>query len=56
MKVFPEKDGRESDRRVRSSSGTCAKGVRPRLGNLADTSYAVLSIFLAALIRVKVKV
>ena len=56
MKVSPEKDGRMSDRRVRSSSGTSAKGVRPRLGNLADTSYVVLSIFLAVLIRVKVKV
>jgi hypothetical protein len=45
-----------SDRRLRSSSGACVKGVRPRLGNLADTSYVVLSIFLAVLIRVKVKV
>ena len=56
MKVSPEKDGRMSDRRLRSSSGACVKGVRPRLGNLADTSYVVLSIFLAVLIRVKVKV
>jgi hypothetical protein len=56
MKFSPEKDGRMSDRRLRSSSGTCVKGVRPRLGNLADTSYAVFFIFLAVLIRVKLKV
>jgi hypothetical protein len=56
MKVSSEKDGRMSDRKMRSSSETWAKGVRPRLGNLADTSYAMLSIFLAVLIRVKLKV
>jgi hypothetical protein len=56
MKVSPEKDGRKSDRRVRSSAGTIAYHVGPGLRILADTSYAVLFIFLAALFRVKVKV